>query len=68
MVISTAKSWFHWYVTVPILNTFDSEISGGRLRKFTSKTASEMFWMMNDMPTAVINTASRGAFQGAGRR
>ena len=61
MVTSTAKSWFHWYVTPPILKTFDSEISGGRLRKFTSKTASEMFWMMNDMPTAVISTASRGA-------
>jgi len=33
------------------------------LRKFTSKTASETFWTMNDMPTAVIKTASRGAWR-----
>ena len=33
------------------------------LRKFTSNTASEMFWTMNDMPTAVIRTASLGALR-----
>ena len=39
------------------------ETSGGMLRKFTSKKTSEMFWTMNDIPTAVISTASRGALR-----
>ena len=45
------------------MKTLPSEISGGMLRKFTSKKTSEMFWTMNDIPTAVISTARRGAFR-----
>ena len=62
-VTSTTNSVCQFQRTPPIEKTLPSEISGGMLRKFTSKKTSEMFWTMNDIPTAVISTARRGALR-----
>src|SRR5215208_4570741 len=53
IVITSAASLFQEYVTLPIPIASERGMNDGTERKLTSKIASEMFWTMNDMPTAV---------------